>query len=172
MHIRDLFKYKSMICISIGVTMISSMLSSSSLPPLYNYRLALGTSPDVTTPPTCPGHLPICWASSVWYVPATGGLSKWATQRIASPRVIRTCARLEEQNFTFSFFILLRFQSCSAKWNICRVNGQEFVQERVCWWFFFMFRLCLEYFWLTEQTYCLSVSPVPVHWDSNPVQVS
>uniref|UniRef100_A0A3Q2PGN1 Phosphatidylinositol-4,5-bisphosphate 4-phosphatase n=1 Tax=Fundulus heteroclitus TaxID=8078 RepID=A0A3Q2PGN1_FUNHE len=60
--------------------------------------LALGTLPDVTTPPTCPGRLPTCWVSSVSYEPATGGRSKSATQKTASPRAGKELSTAQSAN--------------------------------------------------------------------------
>lgn len=79
------------------------------------FRLELGDSRVVTTPPTCRGPWPTCWAWSAWYEPATGAPSKSATQRTASPRA----AQLGEPStvavfsfFSFSFSGFYHFQAC------------------------------------------------------------
>lgn len=97
-------------------------------------RLVLGTLPVVTTPPMCRGRSPTCWASSVWYGPATGALSKSATRRTASPSIGTVQHGLarpeEEQTPLLCFSILFGRQtgSRSVEWGHLSASGQECVE--------------------------------------------
>lgn len=146
-------------------------------------RLVLGTLPVVTTPPTYPGRSPTCWASSVWYEPATGEPSKWATQRTASPRAgtaRHSPAWLEEQTTLFSFFFL-SLSSFRSDFQTGRVQrsgtSAEYVEEVLC---------VLEETYVEDVSCCVSVWNVLsslnkpticwwilllVHRDSNPALV-
>lgn len=129
-----------------------------SLPLRCINRLVLGTLPVDTTLPTYPGHSPTCLASSVWYEPVTGGLSKSATRRIALPRVGSAWpgpARLEDQT------PLLVFSSCSDIKPVMFSVAEhlQIVCTGVCWrgvcWRCILLCLCLKCFtefWFAEQT--------------------
>lgn len=117
-------------------------------------RSGLEVLPAVTTPPMCPGHLPTCWASSVWYEPATGELSKSATRRTASPREQCT-AQTTNPLFSFFFPYLFRLPRCYARLKPEEVYAGDFSCRAHVW--IFSESLCKPSSWRSIQSWSTKI---------------